>query len=278
MASCGGLFNMNLVAQDHALGAVEGIGARDDDPVAGGQAVEYFDFGETGGAEQHLAAFGDIAVHDVGKSTAVLVDEGAAIDHQHVAALVDDYAHRQPLALAKAGGLFVAEAQPGRDLAVDDFGRYSAHAALPVMSSALEVRDHARPQIPRETFGHFDLHLQRREVDDGEQRRIFGHTGAVGHLHLSNLAVHWGSHIQAVDLAPEIGDQVLLAVEQRLLALDIESTLFGLRLIIHFGLFERKLRLLQRILGFESLQLRVGPQLVGLAAAIEFALRGSLVN
>jgi len=70
---------MNSVAQNHALGAVEGIGARDDDPVARGQAVEYFDFGETGGAEQHLAAFGDIAVHDVGKSTAVLVDEGAAI-------------------------------------------------------------------------------------------------------------------------------------------------------------------------------------------------------
>jgi hypothetical protein len=81
-------------------------------------------------------------------------------------------------------------------------------------------------------------------------------------LHLSDLPVHGGPNIQAVDLALQVRHQVLLSIEQRLLAVDVESILLGLRLVIHFRLFERKLCLFQRVLNFERLQLGVRAQFV----------------
>ena len=53
---------------------------------------------------------------DIGKAAAFLVDEGAAIDHQDVFALVDENAHREALALAQTRGLLGTEAQAGDHL------------------------------------------------------------------------------------------------------------------------------------------------------------------
>src|SRR5271167_1011467 len=98
------------VAQDDALRAVECIGTGDDDLIADRQAIEHFDFGDAGGAELHRAAFGNVALDHIGETSAFLVDEGASINHQYVVAPIDENAHRQSLALAQAGGFFIAEA------------------------------------------------------------------------------------------------------------------------------------------------------------------------
>ena len=49
-------------------------------------------------------------LRDVSERSAFLIDEGTAIDHQHVVAPVDEDAHREPLALTQPGRLFLAEA------------------------------------------------------------------------------------------------------------------------------------------------------------------------
>src|SRR3546814_4435496 len=62
---------------------------------------------------------------------AVLLQERAALDHQHVLARVEHDARRQPLVLAQAGRLLaVGEAQAGVDLAVDHFRRHCRHLGL----------------------------------------------------------------------------------------------------------------------------------------------------
>ncbi len=81
----------------------------------------------------------NIAVNHVGEAAAFLIHEGAAIDHQHVVAPVEENAHRQALALPQAGRLLRAEAQAGGDLTGDDLGRHAADDALPVMAAAFQV-------------------------------------------------------------------------------------------------------------------------------------------
>src|ERR1700737_4874611 len=96
----------NSVTQNHALGAVECVGARDDDLIAGRQAAQDFDLGDAGGAQLHSMALRDIAADEVGKTAAFLIHEGAAIDHQYGVAPIDEDANRQPLTLSQTGGLF----------------------------------------------------------------------------------------------------------------------------------------------------------------------------
>ena len=97
-------------------------------------------------------------------------------------------------------------------------------------------------------------------------------------MHLADLTVHGRFHVQSVDLTLEVGDQEFLSIEQRLLAVDVEVVLLGLRVVVHFRLLESELRLLERVLRLEGLQFRVGTEFIGLAAAIAFALRGLLVD
>src|ERR1700677_3905845 len=78
-----------LVRQNHALGAVERIGSRDDDLSTGCQSVHEVDLGDAGGGEPPGMAFGHVAVHEIGKAAAFLIPESAAIDHQYIVALVD---------------------------------------------------------------------------------------------------------------------------------------------------------------------------------------------
>jgi len=47
-------------------------------------------------------ALGDVPVHHIRKTAALLIHEGAAVDHQHIVAAVDENAHREALALAQA--------------------------------------------------------------------------------------------------------------------------------------------------------------------------------
>ncbi len=106
------------------------------------------------------------------------------------------------------------------------------------MAAAFEIRGHAGAQIAREALGDLDFDLERRQIDHREQRRILGNAGAIGHLHLADLAVHRRSHVQAIDLALQVRHQVLLAVEQRLLAVDVEPILLRLRLVVHLRLLK----------------------------------------
>src|ERR1700733_3155911 len=148
-----------LVAQDHAFGAIERVGAGDDDLIADRKSIQDLDFGDAGGTETHRMPFGHIAVHEVGKAAAVLIHEGATIDHQYIVPLIDENPDRQSLTLPQARRLFIAEAQARRDLTTDDFGRYSAHAALPVAASPLEIGAHTGAKIARQALGYFDFHF-----------------------------------------------------------------------------------------------------------------------
>ena len=66
-----------------------------------------------------------LAVHDIGEAAAVLFQERAALDHQHVAARVQHDARGQALVLAQARRLLaVGEAQARVDFAVDHFRRH----------------------------------------------------------------------------------------------------------------------------------------------------------
>ena len=65
------------VTEDDALRAVECVGARNDDLIAGRQSLQDLDFGDAGGAELHRTAFCDIVVNDVGKAAAFLIDWAA---------------------------------------------------------------------------------------------------------------------------------------------------------------------------------------------------------
>ncbi len=132
---------------------------------------------------------GNVAVNHVGEPAALLIHEGAAIDHQHVVAPVDENAHRQALALPQAGRLLRDETQPRGDLAGDDLGRYAADHALPVLAAALQVGGHAGPQVARQTLGHLDFDFQRGQIDYRQQRRVLGDTGAIGDLHLAHVAI-----------------------------------------------------------------------------------------
>ncbi len=68
----------------------------------------------------------------------------------------------------------------------------------------------------------------------------FGDAGAVGDLHLAHLAVDRRLYIQAVDLALQVAHHELLAIEQRLFAVDIEVILLRLRLVVALRLLERR--------------------------------------
>ena len=84
--------------------------------------------------------------------------------------------------------------------------------------------------------------------------------------------------MQPLHLALQVVDHELLPVEQRLAAVDVEAVLSGLRIVGHLGLGKREPRLVERILGLERLQFRIRAEFVGLAAALEFPLRGLLVD
>src|SRR3984957_15460765 len=224
------------VTEDDALGAVEGIGTGDDYLVARRHALQDFDFGYAGGAELHRMALGNISMNDVGEAAALLVHERPAVDHQYVVAPIDENTHRQALALPQACRFLGTETQPCGDLAGNDFGRHAADDALPVMPTAFQISGHPRAQIARQTFRHFDLDLEGRQVHHREQWCVLGDAGTVRHLHLAYLTVHRRLDVQAVNLALEVIYQILLTIEQCLLAVDIEAILLGLRIIGALGL------------------------------------------
>src|SRR5690349_3126325 len=87
------------VVDGDALGVLEGIGAGDHDAVAHLQAGKDLDRGHAGGAQLDRAAHGDAAVHHVGGAAALVLDEGAARQHQHVRLLLDQHARGQALVL-----------------------------------------------------------------------------------------------------------------------------------------------------------------------------------
>ncbi len=70
----------------------------------------------------------------------------------------------------------------------------------------------------------------------------------------------------------------MLAIEQRLFAVDVEAILLRLRIVGALRLLEGELRFLQGVLRPQRLQFRVGTELVGLAAAVAFALRRLLID
>src|SRR4029077_17501646 len=117
--------------------------ARDDDLVPDRQALEYFHFGDALGTEPYRPSFGDVALHDVGEAAALLVDEGTAVDHQHVVAPVDEDADREPLTLTQPGRLFLAEAQASGHLPGHNLRRDPAHGSGPTVTAAFEIGLHA---------------------------------------------------------------------------------------------------------------------------------------
>src|SRR5882757_4414399 len=255
------------MCQDGARGVIERIGAADDDAITLAKTLENLDLGDAGGAETDRMPLRHVVVNDVGKSPAFLIHEAAAIDHQDVVAPIDQYPHPEPLALAQARRLVVAEPQPRRDLPVDDFGCNAAHRALPMPAAAFQIRLHARTKIPGHALRNLDLNLEGRQIDDRQERRIFRNAGTVGYLHLADLTLDGGPDAQGLHLALEVGHHELLPIQERFLAVDIEPIERGLSLVGHFSLRESELRFFQGVLGPERLQFRIGAEFVGLAAA-----------
>src|ERR1700691_3230740 len=121
--------------------------------------------------------FGEVSMNEVGDAASVLIHEGAAVDHEHVLAPVDENTYRHALALPQARGLVADEAQAGGHLAGDYLGRYPIHHGFEVPPAALEICAHARPQIAREALDHLDLHFECGQIDHREERRILGNAG-----------------------------------------------------------------------------------------------------
>src|ERR1700735_901552 len=148
------------VTENDLLGRLEFVRSGDDDLIAGGEPVENFDLGDAGGGEPQRAPFRDISMDDIGNPAAFLIDEGASVHHQYVLAPVDEYSHRESLALPQAGRLFVAETQARGDLTGHHLRRYAAHGSGPMPASALQIGAHPGTQVARETLGDFDLDFE----------------------------------------------------------------------------------------------------------------------
>ncbi len=85
------------------------------------------------------------------------------------------------------------------------------------------------------------------------------------------LPVHRRHDLKGGNLASQIREQGLLAIEQRARAPDIETVLPGLPVVVELCLRQRELCPLQIILGFEHLAARRSAELVRLTGAIEGA-------
>ena len=94
----------------------------DDHAVARGEAADDFDFGDRGGAELHRHAHRAVVAHHVQGARGV-IDERAALELQHVVALVEHDAHGGALVLAQARRLIAGELHAARHLALAHFRR-----------------------------------------------------------------------------------------------------------------------------------------------------------
>src|SRR3546814_7798590 len=83
------------------LRVAELVRTGNDDAIAFFQAGHDFHVAQTAGAGLDRAARGAAAFDHPGKAAAVLLQERAALDHQHVLARVEHDARRQPLVLAQ---------------------------------------------------------------------------------------------------------------------------------------------------------------------------------
>src|SRR5690606_31544990 len=111
---------MALSRDADAVRVGELVGARDDDALAFPQSRHDFHGVEAAGPGLDRAAGGTAALDHPGDAAAVLFQERATLDHQHVLARVQHDARGQALVLAQVRRLLVLlEAQPRGDLAVD---------------------------------------------------------------------------------------------------------------------------------------------------------------
>src|SRR5690242_21541003 len=95
------LRSLQSVADRDFRRAIEIAGTGNHDLFAGLQALQDFDLVDGAWAERHRRLVGDVVAHDVGVATTGFVHERATRDGQHVVALVQHDAHRQPLVLAQ---------------------------------------------------------------------------------------------------------------------------------------------------------------------------------
>src|SRR5690606_13180230 len=92
---------MSLSRDADAVRVGELVGAGDDDALALFQARHDFHGVEAAGPRLDRAAHGAGAVHHPGDAAAVLFQERAALDHQHVLARIEHDARGQALVLAQ---------------------------------------------------------------------------------------------------------------------------------------------------------------------------------
>src|SRR3546814_4687740 len=194
------------------------------------QAGDVFHVAQTGGAGLGRAARGAAAFDPPGKTAAVLRQERAARDHQHVLARVEHDARRQPLVLAQAGRLLaLGEAQAGVDLAVDDLRRYRRHLGLVGLAVAGDLRRDADAEVAGEALGHLDLNLELVQVHHAQHRAVGDHAGALRHVHLADLAVERRADGQRVDLALLFGHDGLLATGKPALVARVQAGTLALQ-------------------------------------------------
>ena len=161
--------------------------------------------------------------------------------------MIEQHAHRQALVLAQLLRHRAVEAQPRCDLVGDHLRRDAAEARLPRLAVARYLAGHAHREVAREALGHLHLHLERREVDHGEQLRIPGDARALGDEQLAHLAIDGRAHRQLGDLALQVLHQQDLARMRLLLGLDVEAQAVVAGVQPGLGMAQRDARLLQRV-------------------------------
>src|SRR6185312_3502943 len=269
---------MASVRESDARRIMERCRARCDDAVSGGHAAEELNLLQADRADPDGLAPGNVAVKHVRIAAALLVREITAIDHENIVQLRDEDAREHALALAQPLRLRAAEAQAGDHRAVDHLGGDAADITRPMLTVTFQVGFHSGGELVCLALGNLDLYFEGVQGHGRQQRRAAGDLRLIEHGDLARTPIHRGPDRQLLHLPAKLADALLLAIEEGLAAADVEAVLRRLRVVARLRLIESELRPLQRVLRAQHLQLRVGAEPIGLATAIELALRRAHVD
>ena len=224
--------------------------------LAGLEALEDLDLAQARGADAHGASLGESVVDDVGEAPAARIEERSALHLERVRLLLEDDAHGNALVLSQPLGHRVVEADATLHLVLLHLGRDRRDVRRVLVLAEAHFGGEPEREVVAVGLRHEHLDLERRQVDDGHERRVAHDGRLLVHRARADHAVDGRAYRQAVDLPLELRHQQALPVAIETERLQLEGEALAL-----------EARVLERMLVLEAgaLQIVLGLLVVALA-------------
>ena len=216
-----------LVSKQHRFRATERVEIRDDDRVAGFQAIDDLHVAQAACPDFDAPSFDEaLLCQHISDPPGTAVEELSSLHHQYVRMFGQKYASHQTLVLAQIGRSVFGETNACIDVVVDDLRGHRDELAGIAFAANEYFRLHPDGKIVCIRLGNLRIDFESTQVDDGHDRCISRYRLFLLYQQVAHDAVDRRSDGKIIHLSLQIRDKQFLTLEFEFAGLQFEGKSF----------------------------------------------------